>query len=68
MVEFPLKDFEGQKLATRVMITGMLGSCLVAIIAGSCTGSFELMIKIVTGAALLVGLVSSSAFSNPNIY
>lgn len=43
------------------MIQGMLGAATLATIAGVVTRSFDLMVQIVTGAAICVGLVSSES-------
>eukprot|EP01056_Protomagalhaensia_sp_Gyna25_P003624 Protomagalhaensia_sp_Gyna_25__3623@NODE_3254_length_654_cov_165_788618_g2729_i0_p2_GENE_NODE_3254_length_654_cov_165_788618_g2729_i0NODE_3254_length_654_cov_165_788618_g2729_i0_p2_ORF_typecomplete_len112_score9_50SPC12/PF06645_13/1_5e08_NODE_3254_length_654_cov_165_788618_g2729_i0189524 len=50
-------DFEGQSLAARIMWNGMSVAVIVAIISGSITRSFDTMVRVVTIAAVLIGLV-----------
>eukprot|EP01056_Protomagalhaensia_sp_Gyna25_P003733 Protomagalhaensia_sp_Gyna_25__3732@NODE_3352_length_611_cov_188_062937_g2810_i0_p1_GENE_NODE_3352_length_611_cov_188_062937_g2810_i0NODE_3352_length_611_cov_188_062937_g2810_i0_p1_ORF_typecomplete_len104_score6_89SPC12/PF06645_13/5_9e19PUCC/PF03209_15/0_012DUF4335/PF14233_6/0_21_NODE_3352_length_611_cov_188_062937_g2810_i0131442 len=50
-------DFEGQSLAARIMWNGMSVAVIVAIISGSITRSFDTMVRVVTIAAVLIGLM-----------
>eukprot|EP01055_Gregarina_sp_Pseudo9_P003488 Gregarina_sp_Pseudo_9__3487@NODE_3652_length_592_cov_13_260398_g3340_i0_p2_GENE_NODE_3652_length_592_cov_13_260398_g3340_i0NODE_3652_length_592_cov_13_260398_g3340_i0_p2_ORF_typecomplete_len107_score17_44SPC12/PF06645_13/5_9e20DUF2207/PF09972_9/0_13GerA/PF03323_13/0_4_NODE_3652_length_592_cov_13_260398_g3340_i0145465 len=50
-------DFEGQDLAAKIMWNGMAIAVVAAIIIGSITRSFELMIQIVTAAAVVVSVM-----------
>eukprot|EP01057_Protomagalhaensia_wolfi_P004188 Protomagalhaensia_wolfi_Nauph_80__4187@NODE_4263_length_604_cov_210_017699_g3393_i0_p1_GENE_NODE_4263_length_604_cov_210_017699_g3393_i0NODE_4263_length_604_cov_210_017699_g3393_i0_p1_ORF_typecomplete_len113_score16_50SPC12/PF06645_13/3_1e08TraQ/PF09679_10/0_049_NODE_4263_length_604_cov_210_017699_g3393_i0135473 len=50
-------DFEGQGLAAKIMWNGMSLAVIVAIITGSITRSFDIMVQLVTIAAVLIALV-----------
>eukprot|EP01057_Protomagalhaensia_wolfi_P004393 Protomagalhaensia_wolfi_Nauph_80__4392@NODE_4499_length_558_cov_245_236994_g3601_i0_p1_GENE_NODE_4499_length_558_cov_245_236994_g3601_i0NODE_4499_length_558_cov_245_236994_g3601_i0_p1_ORF_typecomplete_len104_score14_11SPC12/PF06645_13/2_5e19_NODE_4499_length_558_cov_245_236994_g3601_i0132443 len=50
-------DFEGQGLAAKIMWNGMSLAVIVAIITGSITRSFDIMVQLVTIAAVLIALM-----------
>eukprot|EP01054_Gregarina_sp_Poly1_P008016 Gregarina_sp_Poly_1__8015@NODE_45_length_17866_cov_75_803753_g39_i0_p13_GENE_NODE_45_length_17866_cov_75_803753_g39_i0NODE_45_length_17866_cov_75_803753_g39_i0_p13_ORF_typecomplete_len109_score17_82SPC12/PF06645_13/3_2e18DUF973/PF06157_11/0_03TraG_N/PF07916_11/0_047DUF4335/PF14233_6/0_11DUF2207/PF09972_9/0_057PTPS_related/PF10131_9/0_13Wzy_C/PF04932_15/0_18DUF983/PF06170_12/0_19SLATT_3/PF18184_1/0_27Trp_oprn_chp/PF09534_10/0_46_NODE_45_length_17866_cov_75_803753_g39_i01626316589 len=50
-------DFEGQDLAANIMWNGMAIAVVAAIILGSVTRRFEIMVHVVTVAAIVVGVL-----------